>query len=272
MQQVVPALLPEGRLECTRKRPARAMHGGAGCVVVRLHSCCMGADGISETPFPTGPRFLVMERQRLRPSVLLLAVLIAAAVLALVGIGLQHSRARRFREDAAAARRAGAGSPDASAEDDKDDDPNQVDVIALGDAADAPVPARRGGHGGRVHATILVRLPRFGPETGLIPNSAAGHLMYGWLAAFNQANAAAMEDVLPSAASGLTAAAQMELRQETGGFNLLSAKEVAPGVLVFRMRDQTPLGTEVLGTLVMRPGSEPATVASFSLRAVAVDE
>ena len=60
----------------------------------------------------------------------------------------------------------------------------------------------------------------------------------------------------------------MELRQQTGGFSLLSAKEVQPGVLVFRLRDQTPLATEVLGTLQVRSGSSPATIASFSLRAV----
>jgi hypothetical protein len=58
----------------------------------------------------------------------------------------------------------------------------------------------------------------------------------------------------------------MELRQQTGGFNLLSAKEVQPGVLVFRLRDQTPSATEVLGTLQVLPDS--ASIASFSLRAV----
>src|SRR5271168_4610073 len=63
-------------------------------------------------------------------------------------------------------------------------------------------------------------------------------------------------------------AAQMELRRQTGGFSLLSAKEVQPGVLVFRLRDQTPSATEVLGTLQVRPDSSPATIASFSLRAV----
>ncbi len=60
----------------------------------------------------------------------------------------------------------------------------------------------------------------------------------------------------------------MELRRQTGGFSLLSAKEVQPGVLVFRLRDQRPLATEVLGTLQVRPNSSPATIASFSLRAV----
>jgi hypothetical protein len=60
----------------------------------------------------------------------------------------------------------------------------------------------------------------------------------------------------------------MELRRQTGGFCLLSAKEVQPGVLVFRLRDQTPLATEVLGTLQVRPNSNRVTIASFSLRAV----
>ncbi len=60
----------------------------------------------------------------------------------------------------------------------------------------------------------------------------------------------------------------MELRQLTGGFTLLSAKEVQPGVIVFRLHDQTPEATEVLGTLQMRPNSNPAAIASFSLRTI----
>ena len=211
------------------------------------------ADGFS---LPGAPRFVMVERQPLRPGVVMLAALIAAGALSL---HLRH-------EEPSASRAAGAQGRDGLQDD--DDDPNQVDVIALGDAADAPVPARRFGHAGSVHPTIIVRLPRFGPEEGLIPNSPVGHLLYEWLAAFNQTNAAAMAEVLPSEASGMTAEAQMELRRATGGLSLLSAKEVAPGVLVFRMRDQTPDGTEVLGTLVMRPGSEPPEVQSFSMRAV----
>jgi hypothetical protein len=60
----------------------------------------------------------------------------------------------------------------------------------------------------------------------------------------------------------------MDLRHQTGGFELLSAKEVQPGVLVFRLRDQTPAGNETLGTLQLLPDSSPAAIASFSLRAV----
>ena len=62
--------------------------------------------------------------------------------------------------------------------------------------------------------------------------------------------------------------AQVELRKHTGGFTLLSAKEIQPGVLVFRLHDQTDAATEALGTLQVRPGSSPPAIASFSLRSV----
>lgn len=219
------------------------------------------------------PSFAVMARQPMRPSAVLLAVMIAGGVLSMVGMGLGHGKARRFRDDegGSAARTPGASSSSGShADDDEDDDPSQVDTIVLGDAADAPVPAKKGQRVSNVHATVIVHLPRFGEQSGLIPDSPAGHLLYRWLAAFNQASYSALEDALPNDAASATAAAQMELREQTGGFNLLSAKEVQPGLIVFRLRDQTPEAREVLGTLYMRPNSNPAAVASFSLRAVEV--
>jgi hypothetical protein len=165
------------------------------------------------------------------------------------------------------------GGPDArsgsaaSASDD-DDDPNQIDTIVLGDPSDAPRPARRGEHISAVHPTILISLPRSGDKVGLIPDNPAGRLLYDWLAAFNKASSSGLANALPNASPRSVAAAQIELRRRTGGFSLLSAREVQPGVLVFRLRDQTPAAVEVLGTLQVRPGSSPATIASFSLRAV----
>ncbi len=103
---------------------------------------------------------------------------------------------------------------------------------------------------------------------GQIPDSPAGHLLYDWLAAFNSKDPAASGKALRTDEVGV-AEAQIELRKETGGFTLLSAREVRPGVLVFRLHDQTPSATEVLGTLQVRPNSNPASIASFSLRAVA---
>ena len=225
-----------------------------------------------QQPLPTGvrtftaPSFYLTGRQPLRPGALLLAVLLAFGALSAVLYALEHNRRAPLTSNSAdAARSANAAS---SAADDKDD-PNQIDTVVLGDPSDAPVPARKGDHVSPVHPTILVHLPRFGDQVGLIPNTAAGRLLYAWLAAFNKANASALGEALPNAALAAAVAAQMELRRQTGGYLLLSAQEVQPGVLVFRLRDQTPQATEVLGTLQVRADSNPATVASFSLRAVA---
>ena len=209
----------------------------------------------------TAPRFYITGRQPLRPGAILLATVAAFAALSSVLYALGHTQHAHLTSGAA--RSAGA----TSAADEKDD-PSQIDTIVLGDPADAPVPARRGDHISPVHPTILVHLPRFGDQVGLIPDSPAGRLLYGWLAAFNQASYPELGNALPNVALAAAAAAEIELRRQTGGFNLLSAKEVQPGVLVFRLRGQTPAAIEALGTLQVRPNSSPAAIASFSLRAV----
>ena len=197
----------------------------------------------------TAPSFYITGRQPLRPGAILLAIVAGVGALSLVLYALSHSGHAPFTSG-------------------DEDDPNQIDTIVLGDPSDAPVPARPGDHVSPVHPTILVRLPRFGDQVGLIPNTPAGHLLYNWLAAFNQADDSALANALPNVAPASATAAQMELRRQTGGFLLLSSKEVLPGVLVFRLRAQNPSPTEVLGTLQVRPNSNPATIASFSLRAV----
>jgi hypothetical protein len=206
------------------------------------------APGKPEEHHPlTAPTFYITGRQPLSPGAILLAIVLAVGALSLVLYALSHNR--------------GAGQKD-------DDDPDQVDTVVVGDPTDAPVPARPGTHVSPVHPTILVHLPRWGAQVGFIPDTPAGHLLYNWLAAFNQASYPALANALPNVALDSATSAQMELRGQTGGFSLLSAKEVQPGVLVFRLRDETPSPTEFLGTLQVRPKSSPANIASFSLRAV----
>jgi len=206
------------------------------------------APGKPEDHHPlTAPTFYITGRQPLRPGAILLAIVIAVGALSLVLYAMSHA--------------GGVGQKD-------DDDPNQIDTVVVGDPTDAPVPARPGTHVSPVHPTIIVRLPRLGAQLGFIPDTPAGHLLYNWLAAFNQASYPALAKALPNVALASATAAQMELRRQTGGFSLLSAKEVQPGVLVFRLRDETPSATEALGTLQVRPNSSPATIASFSLRSV----
>ena len=214
---------------------------------------------LPHTGVPT-PSFYITGRQPLRPAAILLATVAAVAALSSVLYALGHAGHVPLTSSSATSGAAPAA--------DEKDDPSQIDTIILGDPADAPVPARRGDHVSPVHPTILIHLPRFGDQVGLIPDTPAGRLLYDWLAAFNQASYPALGNALPNVALASAATAQLELRQRTGGFNLLSAKEVQPGVLVFRLRDQTPSAVEALGTLQVRPNSSPAAIASFSLRAV----
>jgi hypothetical protein len=230
----------------------------------------MGEPLPTDLPPIPAPSFYLTGRQPLRPTAILLAIVVAVGALSSVLYAMSHSgHVRVTSGDSGADRSASAtfgGTPAAGGKD--DDDPNQVDTVVLGDPADAPQPARRGDHVSSVHPTILVRLPRSGDQVGLLPNTPAGQLLYNWLAAFNQASYPALATALPNVALASATAAQMELRQQTGGFHLLSSKEVQPGILVFRLRNQTPPATEVLGTLQVRPNSSPAAIASFSLRAV----
>jgi len=212
-------------------------------------------------PIPTAPTFYLTRYQPIRPAALALGAVAAALALSSVVYALGHNGPVHAAGSPGAARSVPSATPPAH----EKDDPDQVDTIVLGDPADAPTPARHGDHVSDVHPFVIVHLPRFGENAGLIPDTPAGRLLYGWLAAFNQANYPALGNALPTVAPA--AAAQIELRQQTGGFALLSAKEVQPGVLVFRLRDQTA-EAEALGTLQLRPGSSPAAIASFSLRAV----
>jgi hypothetical protein len=224
----------------------------------------------TDVPPLAAPNFYITGRQPLSPAAVLLAIVAVVGALSSVLYALSHSEHRYVSSAGSGADRSGGatlGATPAGGQKD-DDDPNQVDTIVLGDPSSAPEPAAPGAHVSSVHPTILVRLPRVGDQVGFIPNTPGGHLLYEWLAAFNQASYPALANALPNVALDSATAAQMELRRHTGGFNLLSAKEVLPGVLVFRLRDQTPSATEVLGTLQVRPNSSPATIASFSLRAI----
>jgi hypothetical protein len=223
-----------------------------------------------DLPRLTVPTFYITGRQPLNPGAILLAIVTAAVALSSVLYALNHNGHAHITSGGSDPGRSAGGIPGpASAVDQKDDDdPNQIDTIVIGDPSEAPMPARPGNHVSSVHPTILVHLPRSGDQMGFIPNTPAGHLLYNWLAAFNQASYPALANALPNVALASATAAQMELRRQTGGVSLLSAKEVQPGVLVFRLRDQTPSATEVLGTLQVRAKSSPASIASFSLRAV----
>ncbi len=211
------------------------------------------------------PQFYVTPRQRFSPASVLLAFVIALACLLTVLYTLAHSRHAHL---SGYGPQFGRDGLTADSNDDDDDDPSRVDTIYLGDPSDAPTPTRPGSHATTVHPFVVVHLPRSGNQVGQIPDTPAGRLLYAWLAAFNGTDPSALAKALPTRDADSTQAAQVELQKQTGGFSLLSAREVQPGVLVFRLHDQTPTATEVLGTLQVNPNTTPATIASFSLRVI----
>ena len=212
---------------------------------------------------PAAPKFYVTPRQRISPASLLLAFLLALAFLAIVLYTLTRSRHAHgipfFGRN---------GFSTNSDDDDNNDDPNKVDTIYLGDPSQAPTPTRPATHPSTVHPFVVVQLPRSGNQLGQIPDTPAGRLLYNWLAAFNGPDPSALAKALPTNNPTLTQAAQVQLQKQTGGFTLLSAKEITPGLLVFRLHDQTPSETEVLGTLQLNPNTLPPTIATFSLSAL----
>jgi hypothetical protein len=130
-------------------------------------------------PTHTAPRFYITGRQPLRPGAILLAAVVAVGALSSVLYALGQTGHPHLTSDRSRAARSTSATPEAASTDDEKDDPSQIDTIMLGDPADAPVSARRGEHVSPVHPTILVRLPRFGDQVGLIPDTPAGRLLYG---------------------------------------------------------------------------------------------
>lgn len=214
------------------------------------------------------PRFYVTPRQRFSSGPVFLALFIAIGCLLAVLYALTHSGHAHPRTSSVGSSQFGRGGSAAGSAEDDDDDTSKVDTIYLGDPGQAPVATRPASHADAVHPFVVVHLPRSGDQVGQIPDTPAGRLLYGWLAAFNGADRSAVATSLPLPEFSPAEAAFVELRKKTGGFTLVSAREAQPGVLVFRLHDQTTSATEVLGTLQVRLHSTPASIASFSLSAV----
>ena len=222
------------------------------------------------TPMPVrfaAPSFHLTEQKFLDPKSILLATAAASALLCLVSQSLGSTRLMHLHIQDSSTGRAPT-TPANTGRDSPNDDPSQVDTVYLGDPADTPLPARSRGYVDTVHPFIVVHLPRFGNQLGLIPDTPAGHLLFEWLVAFNHADGPALRRILPMEPLSSAAFEQIELRKKTSGLDVISAVEVRPGILVFRLRDQTPSQGEILGTLQVGSDTIPGAIATFSLRAV----
>ncbi len=222
------------------------------------------------TPEPVrfaAPSFHLTEQKFLDPKSILLATAAASALLCLMSNSLGNTKQMHLHSQDSSTGQ-GPTNPTNTGRDSSNDDPSQIDTVYLGDPADAPIPARSRGYVATVHPFIVVHLPRFGNQLGLIPDTPAGHLLFEWLVAFNNADGPTLRIILPMEPLSSAALEQIELRKKTSGLDVISAVEVRPGILVFRLQDHTPSQREILGTLQVGSDTVPRAIATFSLRAV----
>lgn len=110
-----------------------------------------------------------------------------------------------------------------------------------------------------------------------IPNTPAGHALGGWLEAFNSGDRAVFESFGKAHAPWLPLDRQMQLREHTGGYELLSISQSDKLWVVFRIREKAS-SAEIVGRLVVR-SYDPDHITLLSLDSpgesstrVAVDE
>jgi hypothetical protein len=98
-----------------------------------------------------------------------------------------------------------------------------------------------------------------------IPDTPAGRTLRAWLEAFNSGDRAKIEAYTAKYEPTRSADQTLEFRERTGGFELLAIDKSEPTRISFRVKEKDGATTAV-GQMEVRDG-QPATVASFSLRA-----
>jgi retinol-binding protein 3 len=99
-----------------------------------------------------------------------------------------------------------------------------------------------------------------------VPDTPAGRTLQAWLTAFNSGDRAQMENYARTIDHNETADNLMAFRNQTGGFDLVSADTVDPLHIRFQVKEKNS-DTHAVGTLAVKDG-QPPTVESFNLRAI----
>ena len=100
-----------------------------------------------------------------------------------------------------------------------------------------------------------------------IPDTPAGHALGGWLEAFNSGDRARVESFRKTHIPWLSSEEQMELRERTGGYDLLSVGKSDKLWIVFRTRERVS-SSEIVGTLIVR-SYDPGRITLLSLESPA---
>jgi hypothetical protein len=90
-----------------------------------------------------------------------------------------------------------------------------------------------------------------------IPDTSAGHVVRAWIDAFNSGDRAKIEEYVRTVDPSQSVGGMISLRNQTGGFELLSIESSEPLHIRFRVKRKLD-GTTMLGNLLMRAGWNPA--------------
>jgi hypothetical protein len=96
-----------------------------------------------------------------------------------------------------------------------------------------------------------------------IPDTPAGHALSEWLETFNSGDKAAIQSFDKAHASWLPLDGQMQLRERTGGYDLLSISQSDKLWIVFRTKERAS-SAEVVGRLIVK-SHDPDHITFFSL-------
>jgi len=113
---------------------------------------------------------------------------------------------------------------------------------------------------------LLFAATGFAAAQVTVPDTPAGHTLQAWLTAFNSADRAQLDNYVKTIDHNESADGLMAFRNQTGGFDLLSADSIDSLHVRFRVKEKNS-GTNAIGTLAVKDG-QPPTVETFGLRAL----
>lgn len=113
---------------------------------------------------------------------------------------------------------------------------------------------------------ILLAATGFAAAQVNVPDTPAGHTLQAWLSAFNSGDRAQIENYVKTIDHTDTVDGMLGFRNQTGGFNLLSAETIDPLHVRFRVKEKNS-DTNAIGNIGVKDGNPP-TVENFGLRAL----